>query len=171
MTAPTIDRPNMGTDAGVADDPPDHTLPPFDGDEGDGASFNWHRLAMIILVIAIAALAVFITFLVMENRSEGKIREERKVNALRDLNNRIDTTEDIGGNFTRVFYVGEEMRAEWVREDGLKRCNMRVNPPTDEVLRYSTETVEADDASFRMLENPDAIGCLEATGGGGIGGG
>lgn len=176
MPASTIDRPDTGIDAGVTDDPPDGaTSPPFDGEEEghvsrDSDSFNWRRLGMAILVITIAVVTAFITYLVMEYRSEEQIREERKVNALRDLNNRI-STEELDGSFTRVFYVGKEMRAEWVREDGLKRCNMRVNPPTDEVLRYSTTDVEADDASFRMFRDSDAIGCLEATAGGGIGGG
>ena len=169
MPAPTIDRSEEDiNDAGVTDDL-------FDGEEEcyvsteNGNSFNWRRLGVATLVITIATLSAFITFLVMDHRSEEQIREERKVNALRDLNNRV-ATEEIGGSFTRVFYVDGEMRAEWVREDGLKRCIMPVNPPTDDVLRYNTSSVAADKGSFRMIADSDAIGCLEATGGGGIGG-
>lgn len=163
-----MERPTTTGSASAGSRPP--ARPSVDDGEREPRKIPWRTIAATIVAIVAAAIAIVVTVQVMDNRAEAQLREERRTNAARDLNNRAQT-EDIGGSFTRVFYVGNELRATFVRDDGLKRCNMRVNPPTEEVLRYSTSDVPATDASFRMLDNPDAIGCLEASGGGGVGGG
>lgn len=127
-------------------------------------------IILALVAVVVIGLIIFAAVTVTNWQADKRFRQERINNAFRDLNNRAQD-KAVGGNFTRVYYADQEMRATFVRSDGLKRCNMLVVAPTDKVLRYSASGVPATDASFRMLKDPDAIGCLEASGGGAVGGG
>lgn len=171
MPAPTIDRPDKGTEStgaiGVSSRPvsgsKDLETPIIHGYE------PWKVITAFVVVLIIAAAAIFGVVRYMDGQAAEKLRQEQISNALRDLNNRV-VTEDINGSFSEVFFVGNQMRARWESDNGLKRCVMVVSSPTDSVLRYSTLDVPNDDAGFRQLNDPNAVGCLTSGGAGGVGG-
>jgi hypothetical protein len=135
-----------------------------------GGYEKWKVITAFVVLIVIGAGLVVGSFLYMDGKADSKLRQEQAANAMRDLNNRL-STQEIGGQFTEVFFVGKEMRTRWQSDNGQKRCVMRVAPPTDDVLRYSTLDVPDDTAGFRQLTHPDTVGCLTSGGAGGIGGG
>ncbi len=158
MSAPEIDRPTQGTASTSA----------------SGVSSRTNVRGIVVVIVAIAALAALATGLVVDHigdnnaRTAQRARDERE--ALTDLNNRVDTQE-LKGKFTATFYVGDQMRARWVRNDKLKSCVMPVKPPTDKVKRWTAQDVKADKAVLANIEDTEAIGGVEAVPCGGIGNG
>lgn len=157
MTAPDIDRPIKGTDSTSA----------------SGVSSRTN-VRVIVVIVVIAALAALATGLIVDHigdnnaRAAQRARDERE--ALTDLNNRVDT-EHVGGKFTRAFYVGNTMRAEWVRKDQLKRCVFAVVPPTSKVKRWVTKDVVPSILALNNLKDLDMIGGIESVPCGAIGAG
>ena len=137
---------------------------------GNRGFARWKVVLAFIALIAIAIVAIIGVIQYKDEQAEVRIRNEQIANAQRDLNNRVDT-ESLSGRFTEVFFVGKQMRTRWESNNTKKRCVMAVSPPTDDVLRYSTEDVPDNTAGFKQFNDPNAVGCLTSGGAGGIGGG
>lgn len=181
MTAPATDQSRKGTEraagsrpsemfdqdtSGVVPPPP----PLSDEELGEPHHTPWRTIGWAILVLLLIAGAVLATIKVTSWQSDQRLRKERSANALRDLNNRVET-QSIGGKFIEVFYVNEDMRARFVSSGDDKRCVVRVIPPTEVKLRYSSAGMPATTKSWDLLRNPDAIGCLQVGSVSDVGGG
>ena len=132
---------------------------------------NLKFVPMLVIIIIAITIAVFITNEVKNRQAETKERKLQMSDAKNDLNNRIQT-ESLNGEFVRVFFVGDQMRAEWNSADKLKRCVQAVKPPNPKkgILRYSTVDGEPN-ANDLVLEDSNALSGVQAVPCGGIGGG
>jgi hypothetical protein len=150
---------------------PDRDVHDFGGTETPKRRINFKTVALMVGVIALVIIAVLFTNEVKNRQAETKERKLQMSDAKNDLNNRIQT-ESLNGEFVRVFFVGDQMRAEWNSTDKRKRCVQAVKPPNPKkgILRYSTVDGEAN-ANDLVLEDRNALSGVEAVRCGGIGGG